>query len=246
MDANRFADRCLLGIELCLCVTLAGLFGAAYPDRFRTALWEAGGAAGWNSDPRQRIYFYANYKEPPVVPLIWSQRLTDSNLAVALLSLAMVLARITMRTAGQLRPTFAAIYDAILSLVWTHSVISQMSADMSDPKHPSPHPWYVTRGCGAARGEVAGACHVSQASFAVSLLVMLLYLSRLAVVAVHGVGALMRKWQERHDYQFLTVNVEDVDGHDKDEEARMKRERERYLYHEALSPVLAFFPEDSR
>jgi hypothetical protein len=175
------------------------------------------------------------------------RRLTDSNLAAALLSLAMVLARIIMRTAGQLRPSFAAIYDTILGFVWAHCVVSQMSGDMSDLKHPSPSPWYLTRGCSAVEGRAAGACRVSQASFAMSLLVMMLYGGRLAIAAIQGVDALTRVWQRRHDYQLITVKVEHADGYeDDDEEARVARERERYMYREALSPVLAFFPEDAR
>jgi len=50
------------------------LFANAYPDKYRTALWQYGGTNGWNSDPSLRVYYYANYKEAPEIPLIWSQR----------------------------------------------------------------------------------------------------------------------------------------------------------------------------
>lgn len=64
----------LLAAEAAIALAAVILFCSAYPDRFRTILWENGGVVGFNSNPRLRIYFYANYQEPPEVPLIWSQR----------------------------------------------------------------------------------------------------------------------------------------------------------------------------
>ena len=45
----------------------------SYPYHLRTSLWAAGAAHGWNSDPHERVYFYANYETPPAVPFIWSE-----------------------------------------------------------------------------------------------------------------------------------------------------------------------------
>lgn len=64
----------LLGLEIVITTAAVFLFGLAYPDRFRSRLWGNGGVEGWNSDPNERIYFYANHREPPEIPLIWSQR----------------------------------------------------------------------------------------------------------------------------------------------------------------------------
>ncbi|KAH6865820.1 hypothetical protein BKA58DRAFT_442592 [Alternaria rosae] len=47
--------------DLILAIALVSLFATAYPDRFRTVLWKEGGTKGWNSDPIQRVYDYANY-----------------------------------------------------------------------------------------------------------------------------------------------------------------------------------------
>ena len=60
--------------ELSLAVTLLGLICASFLKSYQTTLWETGGEKGWNSDPRLRIYFYANNQEPPQVPWVWSQR----------------------------------------------------------------------------------------------------------------------------------------------------------------------------
>lgn len=55
-------------VSVCLSLSLASL-----PERLRSSLWAAGAKEGWNSDPHERVYFYANYKDPPPVPFIWTQ-----------------------------------------------------------------------------------------------------------------------------------------------------------------------------
>jgi hypothetical protein len=80
MSLPHTSYRVLLSVaivgEFVLAFASLSLFLGAYvsPDEHREALWLDGGESGWNSDPRQRIYFYANYKEPPPIPLIWGQR----------------------------------------------------------------------------------------------------------------------------------------------------------------------------
>jgi hypothetical protein len=74
MTKLRNRDKVLLMIELCICLSLLILFALGYPERYRSKLWENGGVKGWNSNPNLRIYFYANHKEPPEIPLIWTQR----------------------------------------------------------------------------------------------------------------------------------------------------------------------------
>ncbi|KAG7144225.1 hypothetical protein HYQ46_007030 [Verticillium longisporum] len=136
-------DRLLLVIDFCISVTAVGLFSSAYLGHHRDRLWEFGGVEGWNSNPKERVYFYANYKEPPVIPLIWTQRLTDASLAVALLSIFIMVARMVMTSCGQMSRTFSMLYDAFLAFVWIYSVSSQASGDYSDMEHPSPHPCQV-------------------------------------------------------------------------------------------------------
>ena len=59
--------------EAALVVLSLLLFLHGYPDISRKALWEDGGVNGFNSNPKLRIYFYANYLPPPPIPFIWSQ-----------------------------------------------------------------------------------------------------------------------------------------------------------------------------
>ena len=62
----------LFAIELPLCVATLALFGIAQPDLYRTRFWQFGADQGWNSNPNQLIYAFANYK-PISSPLPWSQ-----------------------------------------------------------------------------------------------------------------------------------------------------------------------------
>jgi len=63
-----FVEAALVGINLFL-------FSYGYPETVRNSLWEEGGLKLFNSNPRLRIYFYANHLEPPEIPYIWSQKL---------------------------------------------------------------------------------------------------------------------------------------------------------------------------
>ncbi|KAI0441791.1 hypothetical protein F4803DRAFT_522214 [Xylaria telfairii] len=151
------------------CITL-GLFLSAYPKDFRETLWQIGGEAGWNSNPRLRIYFYANYKVPPEIPLIWTQRLNETNLGISILSLAISLTRIFFAYFYIMTWACNAFYDVLLSVFWVYSVIIQSSGDYSDPKHLSVRPWYLERGCSQIAPEYASFCHVSKAAFAFSVI----------------------------------------------------------------------------
>ena len=64
--------RILFLIELALSIAALALFGIAEPNLYRTRFWQEGSDQGWNSNPNQIIYAYANYK-PISAPLPWSQ-----------------------------------------------------------------------------------------------------------------------------------------------------------------------------
>lgn len=170
-------------IEVAVTSITLFLFCCGYPDEFRTVLWEAGGENGWNSNPRLRIYDYANHREPPAIPLIWSQSLTNSNLAIALLAVAICLARMALLFFDFGGFSLPIMYDIVMSGMWIYSVAAQSSPDFTDPIHPSPRPWYLERGCGGLHDQYYKACVVTKTSFAFSILSMLFYVSRLACYA---------------------------------------------------------------
>ena len=62
----------LFVFEIPFTVAALALFGIADPDLYRTSLWQEGANHGWNSDPIEILYAYANYR-PIKVPTPWNQ-----------------------------------------------------------------------------------------------------------------------------------------------------------------------------
>lgn len=73
LPPNRSHGLLPLLLESLLMIVCLSLCLAALPAHIRSSLWAAGAEHGWNSNPHDRLYFYANYKTPPPVPFIWSQ-----------------------------------------------------------------------------------------------------------------------------------------------------------------------------
>lgn len=69
---NRSCAKFSLVLESVVVITALTLSIVSHPYHLRTTLWAAGAAHGWNSDPHERVYFYANYETPPPIPFIWS------------------------------------------------------------------------------------------------------------------------------------------------------------------------------
>ncbi len=75
------APQVLVGLfvcELLFSIATLALFGIAHPNLYRTRFWQEGSDHGWNSNPNQMIYAYANYK-PISAPVPWSQLFAPSN-----------------------------------------------------------------------------------------------------------------------------------------------------------------------
>ena len=73
---NWKTPRVVLGLfifEFAVTIPALALFGIAAPNTYRTSLWKDGGVNGFNSDPIQVLYAYANYQPIPKTPLVWSQ-----------------------------------------------------------------------------------------------------------------------------------------------------------------------------
>ena len=62
----------LMVFELPLSIAALALYGIAAPDLYRTRFWQEGSDQGWNSNPNQLIYAYANYKSISA-PTPWNQ-----------------------------------------------------------------------------------------------------------------------------------------------------------------------------
>ncbi|KAF5878050.1 uncharacterized protein Bfra_000217 [Botrytis fragariae] len=189
----------LMLIEVQLIIIIISLFLVGYPDATRKALWEEGGQHGFNSDPKMRIYFYANYLQPPEIPFIWSRRCTEFNLAAGIFTLCLFLTRqLLALTASMSTRTEVYLLSCVL-LFWIMSCIGQRSPDYSDPDHPSRVPWYLHHSCSIASRQARAACYVAQASYALTvdrlwyaswILILLLY-------AVLDYSIITRHWASK-------------------------------------------------
>ena len=189
---------------------------------------------------RKGISVYSSREDLADVSACWlgpSPRSTDSNLGIAIASLVICVVR---GVTGRLRysPWLAeVIYDLMLFVLWTTSILRQLSGDFSDPDHPSQHPWYLTHSCRASWEANRTFCGIAQASFVTSVLALLINSWRLVSDAVQAFRrARNNTWEKLED-----------DIETKLDSADLQPGTEFYDYRdEALSPILAFFVENTR
>ncbi|MCJ1458724.1 hypothetical protein MMC28_009098 [Mycoblastus sanguinarius] len=180
--------KVLIGLfifELPLSIAALALFGIAQPDLYRTKFWQFGSDQGWNSNPNQIIYAYANYK-PIKSPLPWSQFTTNFNVVIAVLSVFMLLCKGIMFIVGVFHPLISIIFHAALVALYAVSIHNQAGPDMSDPAHPQPGaPWYLTKSCGPpVKPSLVGYCKQAKAAFAVTVLMCTLFTTYLILTLI--------------------------------------------------------------
>ncbi|KAJ9615303.1 hypothetical protein H2200_001378 [Cladophialophora chaetospira] len=147
---NKWPFYVLIGIELPLTVALLALFGIASPDTYRTRLWQDGADNGFNSSPTTGLYAAANYR-PYTTPRVWSQFITDYNVAIVVLSLFIMLVKSIMYMLHVFPPILSVVIHIGLTIIYAVSVDYQASNDTTDPDHPQHGaPWYITKKCSVA------------------------------------------------------------------------------------------------
>lgn len=166
-------------IELAGTVPALALFGIASPDLYRTQMWQIGYQNGWNSDPREILYAYSNYVPLPKIPLVWSQTLTDFNVAVSVLSMFVLLVKCSMFILHIWYPLLSTVANLPIVVLWAVSVYGQMGPDHSDPHHPSNIAWYIRKSCSYATGPAHGYCLQAKGAFAVSVFMLVTFLANL-------------------------------------------------------------------
>ncbi|ORY19230.1 hypothetical protein BCR34DRAFT_208722 [Clohesyomyces aquaticus] len=174
-------------LELLLLMTVFILFVCAYPDTYRSNLWAEGGRRGWNSDPQQRVYDFANYRPLRDIPLIWDQQLTDSNLATSIVSLVAWAAKLLWKLRGYRFVGVTLTYDALLCALWGCAIASQSSSDLTDANHLSFRPWYLEKSCGAVHTPVRKYCVCAKFSFGFSVLTSAFFGLRACMVILRQV-----------------------------------------------------------
>lgn len=59
-------------LEFLFTIAMLTLFGIADPNTYRGKLWQEGADLGYNSNPNEILYSYANHN-PIDTPLVWSE-----------------------------------------------------------------------------------------------------------------------------------------------------------------------------
>ncbi|CRK48412.1 hypothetical protein BN1723_008009 [Verticillium longisporum] len=129
-SAKRYMWFNMLAELLCM-VPLLVLFGIAQPNTWRTKMWQIGYENGWNSDPRMILYAHANYRPLPKIPFVWSQSLTDFNVALTLVSLFSLIVRMVLFIMKVYYPLVALIFNIILTALWTTSILTDFNVALT-------------------------------------------------------------------------------------------------------------------
>ncbi|KND91420.1 hypothetical protein TOPH_04004 [Tolypocladium ophioglossoides CBS 100239] len=184
----------LMPFELAVLVPVLVIFGISQPDLYRSDMWQIGFDNKLNSNPNMVLYAYANYRPLPTVPLIWSSTLTNFNVAISIISLFFLLAKLIAFIMKMYYPIFAVFINVALIALYSVSVYGQVGPDYADPRYPASAAWYFRQGCGLAQkyGKFKS-CQIAQASLGVTLLMLVFYLVNLGF-------AIYARWpnQENH------------------------------------------------
>ncbi|KAI1392758.1 uncharacterized protein F4822DRAFT_425965 [Hypoxylon trugodes] len=163
-------------------VAVLVLFGIAQPDLYRTKLWRAGNELGFNSSPNVILYSYANYEPYPDIPFVWSQLLTNFNVAISVLSLFLLLTKLIAFIMHVWFPIIAAIINISMIALYAASMGGQAGPDHLDPTYPSSVAWYIAKPCTvAANQKIQGYCRQAKGSFAVTCIMFGIYLANLGL-----------------------------------------------------------------
>ena len=167
-----------------------------------------------------------------------------SSLAISTIGLLVGVVRVALDRLEYLLPSLDVFYDISLAALWTISVVAQLSDFFSESDTKFCHFWNTSDYCILSVGD--GWCtlrNVSLASLAVSLLALGWNFGRAVNWAIWVIrrGRINQKDQDQEKGLPL-----DRKKRFRDSRGLLLDEEERFVRRagEALSPVLAFYPED--
>lgn len=99
-------------------------------------------------------------------------RLTNFNVAISVLSLFVLVAKLIGFIMRVWTPIVGLIFSLAMSVLYTVSVYGQMGPDYYDPLRPSPIAWYIRMGCWPAEGfanDAVRSCQLAKGTFAVTV-----------------------------------------------------------------------------
>ena len=106
--------------------------------------------------------------------------LTDFNVAISVLSLFVLLAKMIALIMHVFFPIFGLIMSVAMVALYTVSVYGQCGPDYADKRYPSPVAWYIAKSCQyAATNNAVGDCLMAKGSFASTVLMLTVYLTNL-------------------------------------------------------------------
>jgi len=162
--------------ELAGLVPLLVLFGIAQPDMYRTRMWQVGFDNGFNSNPNMILYAYANHRPLPAVPFVWSQTITNFNVAISVISLFLLLAKMILTIMHVFYPIMGTFVAISMTALYATSVYGQAGPDYADARYPSPVAWYISKSCDYARRNNAyQSCMFAKGTFAVTCYMLFIY-----------------------------------------------------------------------
>lgn len=179
-QAARKGTAWLIPLELIGLVPILTIFSIAQPDMYRSTMWEIGFQNKLNSNPNMVLYAYANYQPLPKVPFIWSQTLTDFNVAISVISLFFLLAKLISFIMKLWYPVFATFVNCAMVALYVVSTYGQIGPDYADARYPAPAAWYFRQGCDLAkRYGKYNSCQIAQASLFITLYMLVIYVLNL-------------------------------------------------------------------
>ncbi|KAM0516347.1 hypothetical protein ACHAPE_005494 [Trichoderma viride] len=173
----RTAMRWLMLVEFVGLIPLLVITALSQPNLYRTALWQIGWDHRLNSNPAIILYAYANHTNQPKLAFIWSQKLTDFNVALAVISLFFLLSKLIAVIMRVWYPIVSVTSSIALVVLYSVSTYGQVGPDYTDPRYPAPAAWYFRYGCDMAKpyGQYTN-CQIAQSSLFITLYMLTVYL----------------------------------------------------------------------
>ncbi|KAK8064914.1 hypothetical protein PG994_007552 [Apiospora phragmitis] len=172
----------LMILELLGTVAVLALYGIAQPDLYRTQLWRAGDEMGFNSSPNIVLYAYANYEPLPHIPFVWTEALTNFNVAISVISLFVLITKMIGIIMHLWYPLLALVFNVSLVALYAASTYGQAGPDYADPTKPSPAAWYIAKPCSVvANQSIQKSCAMAKGTFAATIIMLTIYLVNLGL-----------------------------------------------------------------
>lgn len=199
--------------ELIGLIPILVLFGIEQPDLYRSKFWQIGFDNKLNSNPNMILYAYANHRPLPKIPFVWSQTLTDFNVAISIVALFLLLSKLIAFIMKVWYPLIAVIINVSAIALWTTSVYGQIGPDFADSRYPSPVAWYIRLSCDIAKPyNAVRLCAIAKGTLAVSVYMLFLYLVNLGL-AIHSMlpNELDKAEEEEDDADSVVIKNNNVE-----------------------------------